>query len=939
MGVFTTQGYSGKLVAGSEQTILDTFKDEEIKVSNNILDLFDLGEIPGTFTQTITLPGTKTNNAFFEHYYDISVYEPDLFNTNQKVQAYLDFDSFYLVNGFLQLKKVSVIENKFVDSYEVELFGVVSSFSVDTRASFLTDITSLSTYNHTSSLANITSSWNYNLFNGDIVYPLAEYGQKMVYATQTPGYGIDEKSGSLSVQDFKPAIRIKKVWDAIFNQFGYTYTGSFFQQDWLNNVYLFCNNGLRTPVYPVSIENYYQGRILNGSGSAIQNLTTGVTESFVFNLKAYDYNNAFTVGSTPAYENFITTTLDCKLDLAFQVSKSNATPGSGAPQFSLYLTNNITGVTATVPLDRVNAYMFSIADSRTTTVTETFNLKDIIVRTPIVTSGSLAIKIGFTTVGANNFEVNLNPDQNNGCAFEVTKVNQAADNQVLQIPLNMPAGNSGIRVIDFIRAVQKKFNLVIYGNKQTPNQFIVETFNDWYKNGRIVDFNQFINLKDKIEFTPANSLAYRQIKFQDLEDTDYVTTLFKQKNNRSYGESNFYDSSSFYSQGKLEVNSEAIASGPLIQIPGTGYTGSAADSVCTSWLLENTSIFTSAVASYTNCFNLASVATIPPGGSVTICARSTSDITAITGIFSATPQGNCDIATLASQYPMWVPTFIGSQDYTPARVAPRIMFYNNVVSASWYWISGYDTPYTGNINTNIFYAYPYFDNYSTGSVEGTSSAFPAADARSLLFNNEVAVLGSTPSGSLVSEYWNEYLALLYNPRTRLVECSAVIPLGDYVELELNDIVEFRGSYYHLRAINDYNLKTGECNLQLLGPIIGDTISSILSGSWAPTSDPCEFTFSASLAPTCNSFTATKLSTFISVATINWTDCYSEAQSVDLYNPAGVGEIETITFCAQSGSLSFTDTEISVIDNGPCAGKQWNNEPNLWNFNKNKWENA
>ena len=78
---------------------------------------------------------------------------------------------------------------------------------------------------------------------------------------------------------------------------------------------------------------------------------------------------------------------------------------------------------------------------------------------------------------------------------------------------------------------------------------------------------------------------------------------------------------------------------------------------------------------------------------------------------------------------------------------------------------------------------------------------------------------------------------------------------------------------------------------------------------------------------------------MSVATINWTDCYSEAQSVDLYNPAGVGEIETITFCALSGSLSYNDTEISVIDNGPCAGKQWNNEPNLWNFNKNKWENA
>jgi hypothetical protein len=31
-----------------------------------------------------------------------------LFNTNQVVEAYLDFDGFYLVNGYLQLNKVNV---------------------------------------------------------------------------------------------------------------------------------------------------------------------------------------------------------------------------------------------------------------------------------------------------------------------------------------------------------------------------------------------------------------------------------------------------------------------------------------------------------------------------------------------------------------------------------------------------------------------------------------------------------------------------------------------------------------------------------------------------------------------------------------------------------------------------------------------------------------
>ena len=44
-------------------------------------------------------------------------------------------------------------------------------------------------------------------------------------------------------------------------------------------------------------------------------------------------------------------------------------------------------------------------------------------------------------------------------------------------------------------------------------------------------------------------------------------------------------------------------------------------------------------------------------------------------------------------------------------------------------------------------------------------------------------------------------------------------------MELNDIVNFKGNYYHLRAINDYSLKTGECNIQLLGPIGTNEFSS------------------------------------------------------------------------------------------------------------------
>jgi len=194
---------------GANGTELDIFEDEDIKISNNVTGLFDIGVLPSDFTRQITLPGTKKNNAFFEHVYDISIDSPFLFATNVKVPAYFDFDSVYLSQGYLQLNKVNVIANKFIDSYEVTIFGTLSSFGREINKLFLTNLTTLEKYNHTSSLANISASWNGNLFNGDIVYPLADYGSGYQFAQSNfQTFGINDADGALNVSNFKPAIRV-----------------------------------------------------------------------------------------------------------------------------------------------------------------------------------------------------------------------------------------------------------------------------------------------------------------------------------------------------------------------------------------------------------------------------------------------------------------------------------------------------------------------------------------------------------------------------------------------------------------------------------------------------------------------------------------------------------------------------------------------------------
>ena len=165
--------------------------------------------------------------------------------------------------------------------------------------------------------------------------------------------------------------------------------------------------------------------------------------------------------------------------------------------------------------------------------------------------------------------------------------------------------------------------------------------------------------------------------------------------------------------------------------------------------------------------------------------------------------------------PIYIPTYISDAAYKPNRVLPRLLFYNGLVECEQYYIESGSLAVGGVTYGQT--SFPYFDNYNV-----VSGSFPTIGSNSLLFNNENASYGAIPSGSLYSEYWEKYVSLLYNPKTRLLNCSAIIPLADYFKMDLNDVVNFRGNYYHLRAINDYSLKDGTCNLQLLGPIIRDT---------------------------------------------------------------------------------------------------------------------
>mgnify|MGYP003624410429 CR=1 FL=1 len=235
---------------------------------------------------------------------------------------------------------------------------------------------------------------------------------------------------------------------------------------------------------------------------------------------------------------------------------------------------------------------------------------------------------------------------------------------------------------------------------------------------------------------------------------------------------------------------------------------------------------------------------------------------------------------------MFIPTFIANAEFQPAQVRPRVFFYNGKLETTTYNIKGKQSSFSSTIRQ--YDIYPYFDHYNTGS---STDGLPQADSDSLLFFNEGPSLGVAPTNSIYTEYWDKYIQLLYDPKTRLLECSAVLPFANYVNMELNDIVVFRGNHYHLRAINKYNLKTGECDLQLLGPIIDDALDG--------TESNC-YTFSIVGDPE-------------SATEFTWTDCDGGYQSMTVSAGQGVS-----IYCVRPGTMS-ADMEGAEITQGAVCG--------------------
>jgi len=73
------------------------------------------------------------------------------------------------------------------------------------------------------------------------------------------------------------------------------------------------------------------------------------------------------------------------------------------------------------------------------------------------------------------------------------------------------------------------------------------------------------------------------------------------------------------------------------------------------------------------------------------------------------------------------------------------------------------------------------------------------------------------SRSLYNEYWSDYITDLYNPKRRLIEVDAILPLGAMLSLNLKNAVIWNNNKYVINSVA-LNMTTGKATFELLNVV-------------------------------------------------------------------------------------------------------------------------
>ena len=212
-----------------QDTRVDLFKDETISITDSIQNISDISKVFTPFSQQFSLPASSVNNKLFKHYYNFDI--QDGFDARFQVTARIEINQVPFRSGKIRLDGVSM-KNNLPYAYKVIFFGEPSSLNDTFGDEDLSSLNALSAYDILYTGDDFLDAFKTGLqsstnpatttANRNIVVPLILLENYYTYDTPATTR-LDIATFPNLKTDLKPAIKLKRIIEAIQTQYDLTF--------------------------------------------------------------------------------------------------------------------------------------------------------------------------------------------------------------------------------------------------------------------------------------------------------------------------------------------------------------------------------------------------------------------------------------------------------------------------------------------------------------------------------------------------------------------------------------------------------------------------------------------------------------------------------------------------------------------------------------------
>ena len=462
---------------------IELFEDEQINVTSSVQNINDISKVFTDFSQSFTVPASTVNNEIFQHFYQTDV--DGTIDHNIRRNALIEIDLTTFRRGKISIEKAN-IKNNHAENYQLTFYGEIRTLK-DLFGEDKLNLLDLSSLEFAYTANNVYDRITDLTTDYDVRYPLIASNRVWEYRQGTED--VTDNAKAIRYDELFPAVKITRLFQAIANDYGVTFTGSFLSDPRFNNVFLYAKN---TNNYTWLSEA--QNVTINAITSTIGNLA--ITGGINVTTDSIDIVNEDTTGlffATHTYSMYI-----------------SAKSALGTVYLDIYQDGNLF---QTLTRDTVGFFTAcTIQDTIGCDTNITFKIRtNASMNIDLVLFYEYEFVVGSSVV---NFA-------------QSASINQVVVSGNVSINSTLP----DMKVSDFFSGVLKEFNCTCVATD--VNVFEILPLEDWYGQGAIVDITPHTDI-DSIDIERIK--LYKKIAFKYQQSESFVNKNYYKAYSQQYGD-------------------------------------------------------------------------------------------------------------------------------------------------------------------------------------------------------------------------------------------------------------------------------------------------------------------------------------------------------------------------------------------------------------------